>query len=120
MYLPPLMSPWPVGQQGGLHRRAAHTLQYQNTLGNLDLSLAYILGNGTSDLDYGYNGALRYTFDLGNAGKLAPVVAYQQTKAPRAVTADPNADEYRFAGIGAYLGSAPSIARISPRWPCRQ
>ena len=41
------------------------TLQYQNTLGNLDVSLAYILGNGTSDLDYGYNGALRYTFDLG-------------------------------------------------------
>ncbi|WP_339329179.1 porin [Aeromonas veronii] len=84
------------------------TLQYQNTLGNLDLSLAYILGNGTSDLDYGYNGALRYTFDLGNAGKLAPVMAYQQTKAAQSSDSkvDPNADEYRFAGIGTryYLG----------------
>lgn len=79
------------------------TLQYQNTLGNLDVSLAYILGNGTSDLDYGYNGALRYTFDLGAAGKLAPVIAYQQSKAAQtdASKVDPDADQYRFSGIGA-------------------
>ncbi|SUX84597.1 Outer membrane porin protein [Citrobacter koseri] len=33
------------------------TIQYQNTFGNFDFSTAYILGNNTSDLDYGYNAA---------------------------------------------------------------
>ena len=80
------MSPWrarPAKWTPLRYRCSVRTapLQYQNTLGNPGLSLAYILGNGTSDLDYGYNGALRYTFDLGAAGKLAPVIAYQQSKA---------------------------------------
>lgn len=37
------------------------TVQYQNTIGNLDVSTAYIIGNNTSSLDYGVNAALRYT-----------------------------------------------------------
>ncbi|MGF1702723.1 porin [Photobacterium makurazakiensis] len=53
------------------------TLQYQNSYDYLDVSVAYILGNSESDLDTGYNIALRYTFNLGNAGKLAPVAVYQ-------------------------------------------
>ncbi|MBJ6889088.1 porin, partial [Vibrio cholerae] len=36
------------------------TLQYQNTLGNWDISGAYLLGSNTSALHYGYNAALRY------------------------------------------------------------
>ena len=84
------------------------TLQYQNSIGNLDFSLGYILGNNTSDLDYGYNAALRNTLDLGEAGRLAPVIAYQQTKADQTGDGrvDPAADGYQFAGIGTryYLG----------------
>lgn len=57
------------------------TIQYQNTLGNLDVSSAWIIGNNSSDLDYGINTALRYTLDLGFAGKLQPVIAVQQSQA---------------------------------------
>ncbi|EOW9141259.1 porin, partial [Vibrio cholerae] len=56
------------------------TLQYQNTLGNWDISAAYLLGNNTSALDYGYNAALRYTLDMGEWGTLAPVIAAQKTQ----------------------------------------
>ncbi|MBD1575633.1 porin [Vibrio sp. S11_S32] len=78
------------------------TLQYQNTIGNLDVSGAYIFGNDTSNLDYGYNAALRYTIDMGGAGTLAPVVAYQQTKADDTKVAGKNVDgaEYKFWGVG--------------------
>lgn len=84
------------------------TLQYQNSLGNLDFSLGYILGNGTSDLDYGYNAALRYTIDMGAAGRLVPVLAYQQSQAAQsdASMVSEDADQYRFTGVGSryYLG----------------
>jgi predicted porin len=75
------------------------TLQYQNSFDALDVSVAYILGNGTSDLDAAYNTALRYTFDFGNAGKLAPVVAYQYNKGN-------DGDKYTFWGAGTryYVG----------------
>lgn len=63
------------------------TIQYQNTFGNFDFSTAYILGNNTSDLDYGYNAALRYTLDMGDFGRLQPVIAGQQRK--RAMTIHP-------------------------------
>ncbi|WP_153448164.1 porin [Vibrio algicola] len=74
------------------------TLQYQNTIGNLDVSAGYIFGNDTSALDYGYNAALRYTIDMGAAGTLAPVVAYQKTEADDS-NDNPNAD-YQFWGVG--------------------
>lgn len=81
------------------------TLQYQNSIGNFDVSAAYIFGNDTSDLDYGYNAGLRYTFDFGDAGTLAPVVVYQQTKGDSdsdlSYKPDNNDAEYKFWGTGA-------------------
>ena len=76
------------------------TLQYQNSYEYLDVSVAYILGNSESDLDTGYNIALRYTFDMGNAGKLAPVAVYQANEGD-----DSNRDYYVW-GVGAsyYIG----------------
>lgn len=75
------------------------TIQYQNTFGNFDFSTAYILGNNTSDLDYGYNAALRYTLDMGDFGRLQPVIAGQAEKASHDETSmqsDDNADKYAF------------------------
>ncbi|HHI2554933.1 porin [Klebsiella aerogenes] len=85
------------------------TIQYQNTFGNFDFSTAYILGNNTSDLDYGYNAALRYTLDMGDFGRLQPVIAGQTEKASHDDTSelsDDNVDKYGFYGIGTryYLG----------------
>lgn len=85
------------------------TLQYQNTFGNFDFATAYILGNNTSDLDYGYNAALRYTLDMGNFGRLQPVIAGQTEQASHDATSslsDDNADKYGFYGVGTryYLG----------------
>ncbi|EHE6926307.1 porin [Vibrio cholerae] len=79
------------------------TLQYQNTLGNWDISAAYLLGNNTSALDYGYNAALRYTLDMGEWGTLAPVIAAQKTQGD----ARSNDTEYQFWGAGTryYIGS---------------
>ncbi|HHK8500351.1 porin [Vibrio parahaemolyticus] len=79
------------------------TLQYQNSLGNFDFSVAYILGNNTSELDYGYNAALRYTLDMGNLGILAPVVAMQKNKGD---ARESNDTDYTFWGAGTryYLG----------------
>ena len=74
------------------------TLQYQNTFGNLDVSTAYIFGNSTSNLKTGYNAAARYTFDFGDAGKLAPVIAYQYDKSDNMKTN--NAKDYTFWGAG--------------------
>ncbi|PSW13909.1 porin [Photobacterium sanctipauli] len=78
------------------------TLQYQNSYDYLDVSVAYILGNSDSDLDTGYNIALRYTFDMGNAGKLAPVVIYQANEG------DISDKDYYVWGIGTryYIGDA--------------
>jgi predicted porin len=84
------------------------TVQYQNTFGNLDFSTAYIIGNNTSDLDYGYNTALRYTLDMGDAGKLAPVVAFQKTRAKQSVNSRTDgADTFTYGGVGTryYVGS---------------
>ena len=83
------------------------TVQYQNSIGNLDLSTAYIIGNKTSDLDYGYNMALRYTLDMGGAGKLAPVIAFQKTRAEQSKNSRTNgANTFTYGGVGAryYLG----------------
>ncbi|WP_031411579.1 porin [Vibrio parahaemolyticus] len=79
------------------------TLQYQNSLGNFDFSVAYILGNNTSELDYAYNAALRYTLDMGNLGTLAPVVAMQKNKGD---ARESNDTDYTFWGAGTryYLG----------------
>lgn len=76
------------------------TLQYQNSYDYFDVSLAYILGNSESDLDTGYNIALRYTFDMGNAGKLAPVAIYQANEG------DNRNRDYYVWGVGAsyYIG----------------
>lgn len=74
------------------------TLQYQNTIGNFDISAAYIFGNDTSALDYAYNAAVRYNIDMGDAGKLAPVVAFQKSKADDSNT-NPDS-EYQFWGVG--------------------
>lgn len=71
------------------------TLQYQNSYDYFDVSVAYILGNGESDLDTGYNIALRYTFDMGNAGKLAPVAVYQVDEG------DDSGRDYYVWGVGA-------------------
>ncbi len=84
------------------------TVQYQNTLGNIDFSTAYIFGNSTSDLDYGFNTALRYTLDMGTAGKLAPVIAYQKTRAKQSINSrTAEADTFTYGGVGTryYLGS---------------
>ncbi|GLR07567.1 outer membrane protein [Mixta theicola] len=84
------------------------TVQYQNSFGQLDFSTAYIIGNNTSDLDYGYNAALRYTLDMGDAGKLAPVIAFQKTRAELSVNSRTNgAESFTYGGIGTryYLGS---------------
>ncbi|MBV4412640.1 porin [Enterobacteriaceae bacterium YMB-R22] len=83
------------------------TVQYQNSFGNLDFSTAYIIGNNTSDLDYGYNAALRYTLDMGDAGRLAPVVAFQKTRADQGEKSRANgADTFTYGGVGTryYLG----------------
>lgn len=85
------------------------TIQYQNTIGDFDVSTAYILGNNSSDLDYGVNAAIRYTLDLGTAGKLQPVISAQQSKASHDVTSvqsDDNADKYKMYGVGTryYIG----------------
>ncbi|MGR5065534.1 porin [Photobacterium sp. DNB22_13_2] len=76
------------------------TLQYQNSYDYFDVSVAYILGNSESDLDTGYNIALRYTFNMGDAGKLAPVAVYQVDEGD-----DSNRDYYIW-GVGAsyYIG----------------
>lgn len=76
------------------------TLQYQNSYDYFDVSVAYILGNSESDLDTGYNIALRYTFDMGNAGKLAPVAVYQVDEG------DDSGLDYYVWGVGAsyYIG----------------
>ncbi|MCT4704731.1 porin [Enterobacteriaceae bacterium H11S18] len=84
------------------------TVQYQNTFGNLDFSTAYIIGNNTSDLDYGYNSAMRYTLDMGDAGKLAPVIAFQKTRANQSANSRTDgADTFTYGGIGTryYLNS---------------
>lgn len=85
------------------------TVQYQNAFGDIDVSAAYILGNDSSDLDYGYNAAVRYTLDMGSAGKLQPVIAGQKEKASHDETsmqANQQADEYSFWGVGTryYIG----------------
>ena len=87
------------------------TIQYQNTFGDFDFSTAYILGNNTSDLDYGYNAALRYTLDMGDLGRLQPVIAGQTEKASHDDTSGLSADKaetdkYYFYGIGTryYIG----------------
>jgi hypothetical protein len=85
------------------------TVQYQNTIGDFDISTAYIIGNNTSSLDYGANSAVRYTLDLGAAGKLQPVIAVQQDKAKhgdQSGQSDDNADKYTMWGVGSryYLG----------------
>ncbi|CAM4027247.1 porin [Rahnella bruchi] len=77
------------------------TVQYQNTFGNFDFSTAYIIGNNTSDLDYGYNSALRYTLDMGAAGKLAPVIAFQKTRANQSADSRTDgADTFTYGGVG--------------------
>ncbi|TNV11484.1 porin [Buttiauxella sp. B2] len=84
------------------------TVQYQNTFGNIDFSTAYIIGNNTSDLDYGYNSALRYTLDMGSAGKLTPVIAFQKTRAKQSENSRTNgADTFTYGGLGTryYLDS---------------
>ena len=73
------------------------TFQYRNSVGNLDFSAAYITN---SSIDYGYNTALRYNFDLGNAGMLAPVVMYQFNKADAMPTAVSAVEEYQTYGFG--------------------
>ncbi|KLV09285.1 membrane protein [Photobacterium aquae] len=75
------------------------TVQYQNSFDYFDVSAAYIIGNNTSDLDTAYNLALRYTFNMGDAGKLAPVAIYQYDEGE-------SGDEYYVWGIGAsyYIG----------------
>lgn len=75
------------------------TLQYQNSYELLDVSVAYIIGNNTSDLKTGYNIALRYTFDLGEYGKLAPVAIYQYDE-------NESEAEYYVWGVGGsyYIG----------------
>ena len=73
------------------------TLQYQNSYDYLDVSVAYILGNSESDLDTGYNIALRYTFDLGDAGKIAPVAVYQANEGDES-----NLDYYVWGVGGSY------------------
>lgn len=73
------------------------TLQYANTWGGLSFTTAYILGNSTSNLDYGYNATLSYAIELGEGSKLLPIVAYQNTKSDEQ---DGN-DEYSFWGVGA-------------------
>ncbi|EAA7902128.1 porin [Salmonella enterica] len=85
------------------------TIQYQNTFGNFDFSTAYILGKNSSDLDYGVNAAVRYTLDMGVAGKLQPVIAAQRSKASHddtSVQSDDNADKYQMYGVGTryYIG----------------
>ncbi|QUJ68172.1 porin [Photobacterium sp. GJ3] len=77
------------------------TLQYQNNFGGLDVSVAYIFGDGSSEdgsanavLDYGYNTALRYGIELGNGMTLTPVVAYQYNE-------NKGGDESTFWGAGA-------------------
>ena len=76
------------------------TLQYQNSYDYLDVSVAYILGNSESDLDTGYNIALRYTIDMDDAGKLAPVAVYQVDEG------DDSGLDYYVWGVGAsyYIG----------------
>lgn len=59
------------------------TLQYQNSIGNFDASVAYILGNSTSELDYGYNAALRYTLEMGDLGTLSLWLQCKRAKAMR-------------------------------------
>lgn len=88
------------------------SLQYQNTFGNLDASVAYIIGNNSSELDYGYNAALRYTFDMGDLGQLAPVVAFQKNKGDRQ---ENNDTDYTFWGVGTryYLGDLMLGAQYS-------
>ncbi|PSW08452.1 porin [Photobacterium rosenbergii] len=86
------------------------TLQYQNSAGYFDYSLAYIIGNDDTtkneagdvivdNLKQGYNIAMRYTFDLGEAGKIAPVAVYQYDE-------NDNGAEYYVWGIGGsyYIG----------------
>ncbi|ANG92246.1 porin [Enterobacteriaceae bacterium 155047] len=87
------------------------TIQYQNTAGNFDFSTAWILGNNSSDLDYGVNAAVRYTLDMSGAGKFQPVLAIQQSQASHddtSVQSDDDADKYQMWGVGAryYLGDA--------------
>ncbi|MCE7566077.1 porin [Aliivibrio fischeri] len=74
------------------------TIQYQNSFGAFDMSVAYILGNTDSDQDGSYNAVGRYTFDLGDAGTLAPVLAYQANSTGDNA-ANPDAD-YTFWGAG--------------------
>ncbi|MDD9174621.1 porin [Aliivibrio sp. S2TY2] len=74
------------------------TLQYQNSFGAFDMSVAYILGNSESNQDGSYNAVARYTFDMGDAGQLIPIAAYQVNS-----TGDTgnNADrDYTFWGAG--------------------
>ncbi len=68
--------------------RQDDTIQYQNSFAGFDMSAAYIVGN--ERLKNGYNLALRYTLDMGNAGKLAPVVGYQRNTAEDNVKDDAN------------------------------
>lgn len=88
------------------------TLQYQNTFGNLDASVAYIIGNSSSELDYGYNASLRYTIDMGDWGTLAPVAAFQKNKGDRH---EDNNTDYTFWGVGTryYLGNLMLGAQYS-------
>lgn len=74
------------------------TLQYQNSFGAFDMSVAYILGNSESDQDGSYNAVGRYTFDMGDAGQLIPIVAYQANSTGENAD-NPDAD-YTFWGAG--------------------
>ncbi|RJG42227.1 porin [Motilimonas pumila] len=73
------------------------TLQYRNSLGDFDFTLAYITN---SSIDYGYNTALRYSFDMGNAGLLQPVAMYQFNKADSDDKANSGVKEYQTYGAG--------------------
>ncbi|MUK91389.1 porin [Aliivibrio fischeri] len=74
------------------------TIQYQNSFGAFDMSVAYILGNSESNQDGSYNAAARYTFDMGDAGQLIPIAAYQANS-----TGDTGSNanrDYTFWGAG--------------------
>ncbi len=57
------------------------TLQYDNKIGNLDMSTSYVVGTEKSEIKYTNASALRYTFDMATAGVFKPVVAYYISEA---------------------------------------
>ncbi len=90
-----------VDTSSALVFRQDGTLQYRNSLGDLDFSAAYITN---SSVDYAYNAAVRYNVDMGNAGVLRPVAMYQQDKADDSTT---TVQDYKTYGLGAqyFIGS---------------